>query len=412
MWMTWKCALMNLPFGGAKGGVVCDPKTLSRGELERMTRRFTSRDRQRDRPREGHPGAGRRHDAAVMAWIFDTYSMNQGHSVLGVVTGKPLAIGGSLGREEATARGALFCLAGDAARSGPERSRACGSRSRASATSARSSRASPPRPARPWSRSPTRAAALYNANGLDVAAAFAHKRARRLARRAARAATAITNEELLAARLRRARAVRARAGDHRGERRPREGALIVEGANGPTTPAADDDPRGERRARPPRRARERGRRRRLVLRVGAGPPGVLLEGGRGERAPERDRRARVRRDLGLHESRGVRCGSPRTASASSASPRRRSSAASTPSRVVLLLRARTATSASGRGRARCARGRARFELERSTSPASRSSRRATASGCRWSRSTASARSSTVDEAELRRKLGTSRTASL
>src|SRR5256714_2914588 len=110
MWMTWKCSLMGLPFGGAKGGVVCDPKTMSRGELERMTRRFTSEIINQIGPEKDIPAPDVGTNAATMAWIFDTYSMNKGHSVLGVVTGKPLTIGGSLGREEATARGALFCL--------------------------------------------------------------------------------------------------------------------------------------------------------------------------------------------------------------------------------------------------------------------------------------------------------------
>jgi glutamate dehydrogenase (NAD(P)+) len=110
MWMTWKCALMGLPFGGAKGGVVCDPKKMSRGELERMTRRFTSEIINEIGPEKDIPAPDVGTNALTMAWIFDTYSMNKGHSVLGVVTGKPLTIGGSLGREEATARGALYCL--------------------------------------------------------------------------------------------------------------------------------------------------------------------------------------------------------------------------------------------------------------------------------------------------------------
>ena len=111
MWMTWKCALMGLPFGGAKGGVVCDPKRLSRGELERLTRRYTSEIINEIGPEKDIPAPDVGTDASVMAWIFDTYSMNKGHSVLGVVTGKPLAIGGSLGRDEATARGALYVIA-------------------------------------------------------------------------------------------------------------------------------------------------------------------------------------------------------------------------------------------------------------------------------------------------------------
>jgi glutamate dehydrogenase (NAD(P)+) len=110
MWMTWKCALMNIPFGGAKGGVICDPKKLSRGELERMTRRYTTEIINEIGPEKDIPAPDVGTDGSVMAWIFDTYSMNKGHSVLGVVTGKPLNVGGSLGRMEATARGALYCI--------------------------------------------------------------------------------------------------------------------------------------------------------------------------------------------------------------------------------------------------------------------------------------------------------------
>ena len=110
MWMTWKCALMGIPFGGAKGGVVCNPKEMSRGELERMTRRYTSEIINEIGPEKDIPAPDVGTDASVMAWIFDTFSMNKGYSVLGVVTGKPLPIGGSLGREEATARGALYCV--------------------------------------------------------------------------------------------------------------------------------------------------------------------------------------------------------------------------------------------------------------------------------------------------------------
>ncbi len=110
MWMTWKCALMGLPFGGAKGGVVCDPKKLSLSELERLTRRYTSEIINEIGPEKDIPAPDVGTDSQVMAWIFDTYSMNVGHSVLGVVTGKPLAVGGSVGRDEATARGSLYCI--------------------------------------------------------------------------------------------------------------------------------------------------------------------------------------------------------------------------------------------------------------------------------------------------------------
>jgi len=110
MWMTWKCALSGIPFGGAKGGVICNPKTMTEGELQRMTRRFTSEIINEIGPEKDIPAPDVGTDGRVMAWISDTYSMNKGHSVLGVVTGKPLTIGGSLGREEATARGALYCV--------------------------------------------------------------------------------------------------------------------------------------------------------------------------------------------------------------------------------------------------------------------------------------------------------------
>lgn len=110
MWMTWKCALMGLPFGGAKGGVICDPKELSLGEKERLTRRYTSEIINEIGPEKDIPAPDVGTDAQVMAWIFDTYSMNVGHSVLGVVTGKPLSVGGSVGRDGATARGSLYCI--------------------------------------------------------------------------------------------------------------------------------------------------------------------------------------------------------------------------------------------------------------------------------------------------------------
>jgi glutamate dehydrogenase (NAD(P)+) len=110
MWMTWKCSLMGIPFGGAKGGVICDPKKLSVRELERLTRRYTSEIINEIGPEKDIPAPDVGTSPREMAWIFDTYSMNKGHSVLGVVTGKPLTVGGSLGRLEATARGALYCV--------------------------------------------------------------------------------------------------------------------------------------------------------------------------------------------------------------------------------------------------------------------------------------------------------------
>jgi len=238
MAMTWKCALMNLPFGGAKGGVVCDPKAMSSGELERMTRRYTSEIVNEIGPEKDIPAPDVGTTPQVMAWIFDTFSMNRGHSVLSVVTGKPLTVGGSVGREEATGRGVLFCLREALAkeRVSPEGVRIVvqgfgnvGSvfarlASQFGATVVAVSDSS---------------GGLYNERGIDVEAALAHKRAGgRLSELSG--GDAVTNDELVLLPCdvlvpcaleqviseRNADRIRART--------------VVEGANAPTTPAADE----------------------------------------------------------------------------------------------------------------------------------------------------------------------------
>jgi glutamate dehydrogenase (NAD(P)+) len=115
MWMTWKCALADLPYGGAKGGVAVAPKTLSRSELQRLTRRYASEIFPLVGPDKDVPAPDVGTDAQVMAWIMDTYSQQVGYAVPGVVTGKPISIGGSLGREEATGRG-VVCVTLEALR--------------------------------------------------------------------------------------------------------------------------------------------------------------------------------------------------------------------------------------------------------------------------------------------------------
>ena len=109
-WMTWKTATVNIPYGGGKGGVICDPKRMSRGELERMTRRFTSEILPLIGPERDIPAPDVYTDAQTMAWMMDTYSMMVGYSALGVVTGKPVSLGGSEGRADAAARGLLFVV--------------------------------------------------------------------------------------------------------------------------------------------------------------------------------------------------------------------------------------------------------------------------------------------------------------
>jgi glutamate dehydrogenase (NAD(P)+) len=110
MWMTWKCAIAGLPFGGAKGGVSVDPRELSRAELERMTRRYASEILPLIGPERDIPAPDMNTDEEIMAWIMDTYSMNQGYSATGVVTGKPVSIGGSKGRAGATSRGVMYMI--------------------------------------------------------------------------------------------------------------------------------------------------------------------------------------------------------------------------------------------------------------------------------------------------------------
>jgi len=110
MWMSWKCACVNIPYGGAKGGVIVDPKKLSIREVEGLTRRFTTEISPLIGPDRDIPAPDVNTNAQTMAWMMDTYSMHRGYTVHGVVTGKPISVGGSLGRNEATARGAVFTL--------------------------------------------------------------------------------------------------------------------------------------------------------------------------------------------------------------------------------------------------------------------------------------------------------------
>ncbi|MGA2806983.1 MAG: Glu/Leu/Phe/Val dehydrogenase [Terracidiphilus sp.] len=109
-WMTWKCAVVNIPFGGGKGGVTCDPKHMSQGELERMTRRYTSAILPLIGPDQDIPAPDVYTNSQTMAWIMDTYSMTKGYPIPGVVTGKPISLGGSLGRNEATGRGVFYTI--------------------------------------------------------------------------------------------------------------------------------------------------------------------------------------------------------------------------------------------------------------------------------------------------------------
>src|SRR5437660_7116512 len=237
MWMTWKCSLMGLPFGGAKGGVICDPKAMSRGELERMTRRFTSEIINEIGPEKDIPAPDVGTNAATMAWIFDTFSMNKGHSVLGVVTGKPLTIGGSLGRIEATSRGALYCIRDAVANLD---TRLAGTTVAAEGFGNVGSYLAnflhqEGALVVAISDSTT---ALYNPKGIDIPAAVAHKAEHRTLA-GLKDAEAITNEELLLlecdilAPCALEQVITELNADQV------KASIICEGANGPVTPAAD-----------------------------------------------------------------------------------------------------------------------------------------------------------------------------
>src|SRR4029077_16627467 len=107
-WMTWKCAVAHIPFGGGKGGIICDPTRLSRRELEALTRRYVAEIVDLIGPEKDVPAPDVNTNDQVMAWVMDTYSMHVGHTTTSVVTGKPIEMGGSLGRREATGRGVMI----------------------------------------------------------------------------------------------------------------------------------------------------------------------------------------------------------------------------------------------------------------------------------------------------------------
>jgi glutamate dehydrogenase (NAD(P)+) len=237
MWMTWKCALMGVPFGGAKGGVVCNPKQLSERELEGLTRRYTSEILNEIGPERDIPAPDVGTDARVMAWIFDTYSMNKGHSVLGVVTGKPLELGGSLGREEATARGGLYCLREALRKRGLPIDSITVAIQGFGNVGSYLARFLAEEGATVVALSDS-SSGLYNPKGIDVAAAIAHKRETG-ALAGLRGADAITNEELVLVECD-VLAPCALEQVITGENADRVRAqIILEGANGPLTPAAD-----------------------------------------------------------------------------------------------------------------------------------------------------------------------------
>jgi glutamate dehydrogenase (NAD(P)+) len=239
MWMTWKCALVNIPYGGAKGGVLVDPQSLSPRELEALTRRYASELIQVIGPQSDIPAPDMGTNAQVMAWIMDTYSMTLGYSVPAVVTGKPINIGGSQGRTQATGHGVIICMEEALKRQGN--------------TNAASTRLA----IQGFGNVGSHAAAyadelgftvvavsdinggIYNPKGLDIPAVRAYM-AKNGTLRGFPEAEAITNSELITidCDVLIPAAMEGQITEHNAPHI--HARMIVEGANGPTTTEADD----------------------------------------------------------------------------------------------------------------------------------------------------------------------------
>jgi glutamate dehydrogenase (NAD(P)+) len=238
MWMTWKCAVVGLPFGGAKGGVQVNPKLLSRSELQNLTRRYTAEIQVLIGPNKDIPAPDVNTNAQVMAWLMDTYSMNVGYSVPGVTTGKPLVLGGSEGRSEATGRGCVYAIDQAAKTLGLDlaksRTVVQGFGNAGSVAARLMAELGSPVVAVSDSRGGT-----YNPKGLDLAAVAAHK-ARTGSVSGFRGGEDVSNDDLLLLdceilipaalenQITVANADRIKA------------RLIAEAANGPTLPEADE----------------------------------------------------------------------------------------------------------------------------------------------------------------------------
>jgi len=237
MWMTWKCAVANLPYGGAKGAVVVDPKALTPGEIERLTRRYATEISLLIGPEKDVPAPDVGTDAQVMAWIMDTISMHQGYTVPAIVTGKPLNIGGSEGRSDATARGLVYLLNDASRHIGLNLQNARVAIQGFGKVGASTAQFLSGLGATIVAVSDT-GGGLFRQSGLDLAPLLEHKR-QTGALAGFAGADAITNAELLELDVD-VLVPAALSGAITGENAPRVRAhVIVEGANGPLTPAAD-----------------------------------------------------------------------------------------------------------------------------------------------------------------------------
>jgi glutamate dehydrogenase (NAD(P)+) len=237
MWMTWKCAVVGLPYGGAKGGVQVNPKLLSQAELQNLTRRYTTEIQPFIGPNQDIPAPDVNTNPQIMAWLMDTYSMNVGYSVPGVTTGKPIVLGGSEGRNEATGRGCVFAIE-SAARVldldlAQARTVVQGFGNAGSVAARLMSELGSPVVAVSDSRG-----GIYNPRGLDLDAVTAHK-ARTGSVLGFRDAKDVTNEELLVLPTEILIPAALENQITAGNVDQIQARLIAEAANGPTTPEAD-----------------------------------------------------------------------------------------------------------------------------------------------------------------------------
>lgn len=237
MWMTWKCAVVNIPYGGGKGGVICDPSTMSMAELERMTRRFVSELIEMIGPESDIPAPDVNTNERVMGWLMDTYSMQVGYSVPAVVTGKPIAIGGSLGRAQATGRGIMYVAREAlATHSTPVVGATCAVQGFGKVGSAFAELMAE-QGAKIVAVSDV-SGGVFNQGGLDIAALKRHVQETGYVRDFPEG-DAISNDDLLALEcdvLVPAALENVLTAENAGSVRAR---MVVEGANGPTTPEAD-----------------------------------------------------------------------------------------------------------------------------------------------------------------------------
>ena len=237
MWMTWKCAVVGIPFGGAKGGVVIDPRALSRAELEDLTRRYTAEITPIIGPDKDIPAPDMGTNPQIMAWMMDTYSMGHGYTIPGVVTGKPVAVGGSEGRYEATGRGLVYVLNAHLNGSGmANKSVAIHGFGNVGGIAGRLLSAAEARVE--WICD--RDTGIYHAGGIDTVAAFRHIEQGGTLADWDGPGDRVSPEDVLEADV---DVLIPASKEHviTAENAPRVRArLIVEGANGPLTPEADD----------------------------------------------------------------------------------------------------------------------------------------------------------------------------